>query len=527
MTGLLLIVSLLGLLATIGNGLHNSSSVVKTRFQQLVHDLVYSNERNLGIELTESMLFKAIQSEGSSSILSAVMDKLERGQCLSILSIGGSVCSGYNIENDQQSYPDRAFPAVLVRYLNDMFPCDQPTGHVQNNECLRANGSNTYIDLLLRTLHVFDEQSTQQQKSEQMSKFDKNAIEADVVLVDTAFNDVLVQTTNFKSDSARISVQKSMELLLRLLYRLPKFPSIIYVAATVHPSIRLWKDRLSQTEDIESQVEVALYYQIPFVSILTALGPFDTTAKQNYLRTKYLNLNDHHPSAYGHTFFATLLAYFIYMNQFGNGYPVSMCAEGATSSSGEDIDKTNVIPDHRLPSKLLVLSEEDIQLYTNSAPSYIDLNMPESHQQRGYKWTVTPPDSWNFKSDVEGRPKGLISEMIGSRYLLEVPKSTLMTTKALHISLMKSYENMGHLHVRMYMGDVILGEATIDCQWEDHTSRAVTIPVPLNVPVGGILSNPFIELTVIASDPPSIQEQSESVLYLNHVKSTCIYNHHS
>jgi len=499
----LIIVTLLGLLATIGNGLHNSSSVnlVKTRFQQLVHDLVYSDERNLGIELTESILFKAIQSEGSSSILSTMMVKLENRQCLSILSIGGSVCSGYNIENDQQSYPDRAFPAVLVRYLNDMFPCDQPSGHVQNNECIRANGSNTFIDLLLRTLHVLEElKSNQQQRSDiqQMSKFDKNAIEADVILVDTAFNDVLVQTTNFKSDSARISVQKSMELLLRLLYRLPKFPAIIYVAATVHPNIRLWKDRLTQAEDIESQVEVARYYQIPFVSVLTALGPFDTTAKQNYLSTKYLNANDHHPSAYGHTFFATLLAYFIYMNQFGNGYPVSMCAEGA---SGEDIDKANVIvPDHRLPSKLLVLSEDDLQLYINSAPSYIDLNMPESHQQRGYKWTVTPPDSWSFKS--EGRPTGFISEMIGSSYLLEVPKSTLMTTKALHISLLKSYENMGRLHVRMYVGDVTLGEATIDCQWGDHTSRAISIPIPLNTPATELSSNPFIELTITASDPP-------------------------
>lgn len=267
---------------------NNSSAIIKEKFERLLSTLVYNDERNMGIELTDRVFFNSIQSIGAPSLLSTMMSKIEQRPCLSIITIGGSICHGANTEKG----PNTAFPAFLVQFLNEMFPCNHPVGHSQSNHCIPGNASSTFVDMLLRTLNAY---RTSQQAvggnalAESSTTLDKSALNADLILVDTAYNDALDGSTNFKADITRVSVQKSMELLLNLIHRLPKFPSVIYVAPGIHVNSQVkWLDRLAPAGEIDAQVEVAKHYQVPYISVLTALGPFDTTAKWDYISTKYI-----------------------------------------------------------------------------------------------------------------------------------------------------------------------------------------------------------------------------------------------
>lgn len=198
-----------------------------------------------------------------------------------------------------------------------------------------------------------------------------------------------------------------------------------------------------------------------------------------------------------------MLANFIYVNQFSNAYPASM------NDLSPDVDNNSTL-DHRFPTNLLVLQPEELALFTNTVPVYVDLSFSGAgYVGRGYKNIIDPKESWTYKSDKPGKAKGLISEAVGSTYLLEVPKSDIVTFTTLHISLLQSYEGMGQLQVRVYSGNTTHGQATIDCQWMDHTSRAMTIPLPLSLSNGmsKLTSNPFVHLQVVDSDPVRLENK--------------------
>jgi hypothetical protein len=123
---------------------------------------------------------------------------------------------------------------------------------------------------------------------------------------------------------------------------------------------------------------------------------------------------------------------------------------------------------------LLHWTEEEVKSYLDSTPPLvITLN---SKPIARTPWMVDNADDWEMKEDVAGKP-GFISEKVNGEpfvlYLRSEDVNLHFIQKKVHVTLLKSYENMGTVKVSIesYTGRLLLAERVIDCQWESHTSQ--------------------------------------------------------
>jgi len=170
-----------------------------------------------------------------------------------------------------------------------------------------------------------------------------------------------------------------MEILINLLIRLPKFPSILYVGTSCAGNRALWQDRLDTPrhykfgETSQLQNEVARYYHLPYLSLLDGLGPFNTPTKIDFFNYSYRNGNrerhyiTHHPSEMGHEIIAATIMHFILIRQYGDGsHP--LLTTGSSPSSSPSLD------DHRVPQKLMIAKQEELDKYLTGKPIIVDIN---------------------------------------------------------------------------------------------------------------------------------------------------------
>ena len=163
---------------------------VVENFYSTVEKIV--NSSSASIELTPDVFAKSVLNLGDIEMFSTFMNAIAKKQCTKIVTIGGSICGGMETAHRKES----AFPKILVRYLNDFYPCnDNPNGHEDFNECINANGSPTFIDLIMQSRNSLTKESLENNNksnsNEDYSPFTKHLLfSADLVLVDTSVNDV-------------------------------------------------------------------------------------------------------------------------------------------------------------------------------------------------------------------------------------------------------------------------------------------------------------------------------------------------
>ena len=289
------------------------------RFCEYASDVVLTKTTG-ALSLTPSIFAKSMQSMGFPTLLSTVLTKLDQKQCVKVMSVGGSICMGRFTSQQQNT----SFIAFLVDYLNKFYPCTSADNgenkHSFYNGCMDGCGSGPIFDLLALA-----------RTNANYSDYTRAILSADLILVETSVNDAAIGDHVKKYFSQLDSHQSGaimMEILLQVLLRLPNFPGIIYVGSstkiqtyTRHESVKLavWTDRLvvprSFLSDVAyTQIQIARYYQIPYISSIDAIGPFDSPDKAKFFTKVYLH-DSWHPSETGHHIIASLIMNYLMVQQ--------------------------------------------------------------------------------------------------------------------------------------------------------------------------------------------------------------------
>ncbi|GIM09208.1 hypothetical protein Vretimale_13067 [Volvox reticuliferus] len=95
--------------------------------------------------LTDFMTFNSITNHGDLAMYSGVFKKLKDKSCLNIIAIGGSVTVR---RWTHTLIPDNLrWPALLGDLLNAHFPCNDPAGHVVQNQARGSTSTGLWIEI--------------------------------------------------------------------------------------------------------------------------------------------------------------------------------------------------------------------------------------------------------------------------------------------------------------------------------------------------------------------------------------------
>ena len=129
--------------------------------------------------LTFRQCRKGVVIEGDRSLWNQMAAKLEKGGCVRVVALGGSIAWGHHALSRKSDQRGEAFPLLLGRFLNERFPCDGG-GHVVENLSVRAVGTSFWLSNMHR--HASNTSTT--------NKLLADMGAPDLVLVETATNDV-------------------------------------------------------------------------------------------------------------------------------------------------------------------------------------------------------------------------------------------------------------------------------------------------------------------------------------------------
>ena len=129
--------------------------------------------------LTFRQCRKGVVIEGDRSLWNQMAAKLEKGRCVRVVALGGSIAWGHHALSRKSDQRGEAFPLLLGRFLNERFPCDGG-GHVVENLSVRAVGTSFWLSNMHR--HASNTSTT--------NKLLADMGAPDLVLVETATNDV-------------------------------------------------------------------------------------------------------------------------------------------------------------------------------------------------------------------------------------------------------------------------------------------------------------------------------------------------
>lgn len=447
--------------------------------------------------LNPILLQKSILNTGQLS--PATRSKLKEGKCLNVLAIGGSVTCG---KSEDKSFEDRphgipdAYHHALLNYMNEQWPpckaesedaLDAVDGGASNHTLTVLCEGGVAQDYWIDRVMILNNK-----KSESIRT-------ADVILVETSVNEIATHT----SPEELFYAQKNTEMLTLLLLNLINQPSVIFLGTSFQfggQVDRIWKNTAPRDFDgVYAQLPVAKHYNIPYVSALDALGPFVTPASVKFLRHVFMSDQNCHISKTGHRIVGYLV--FNLLNQFVLSYSYPLLEETEYGY----IDKKSI--------PLLHWSEEEVKSYLESSPPLvITLN---SKPIARTPWMVDNADDWEMKEDVVGKP-GFISEKVNGQpfvlYLRSEDVNLHFVQKKIHVTLLKSYENMGTVKilVEAYGGRLLLLERVVDCQWDSHTSQLhiedLSIPkdkLDSFSSFGDVKHTDLkVTFTIVASDPP-------------------------
>ena len=345
------------------------------------------------------------------------------GRGLNVLIVGGSITTGYGKNNDPRVLAgfEKAWPAQLEIYLNTHYKCGNR--HQVINRSERSVASDHWLSYFLAA----------------RQDIDHGLHTSDVIILETASNDF----QNWHKPPY-VEVTKYVELILRLLRQLPHKPVVIWVTVG-------WRDAFKTpplASCSESQhLPIMKHYDIPHVSMLQAYAP--VTAYTDFLIKYYFADMHSHLTILGH--------------QLTAGVVGTRLSRQLTVNN----DFTHVDEVYSMPRAIGL--DHPYDTYWQAMLSTID-NQGVGHQLinsinfRGPHHLVTNStmttqnviafnQGWKFQEDVTGKP-GLISHEVGSKLVLMLSNNLPADSNegcAFTLGLMKSYQNMGSLLVRIWV----------------------------------------------------------------------------
>lgn len=213
--------------------------------------------------VTSHMFRQSRSVVGQTSRLHAVLRKLQRGECITVLALGGSVSHGYNIGGES-----RAWGHFFETYLNSRFPCKEG----KHSFVLRAVGG-------VSSKPAF-------------TNFENNVwgVNADIIIIEFAVNDGFIghrqpgdpENVSGEADRQEWYTEALVRRLLRYRANTPggsRPAAIMYLEAGLRGSP--WLDPTFGRELNSARQSIAAwshwpilqYYGIPTVSWTDVLGP--------------------------------------------------------------------------------------------------------------------------------------------------------------------------------------------------------------------------------------------------------------
>ena len=397
-----------------------------------------------GIDIRYSQVFfnRSILNFGQLSLNTTL--KMNRGECLNILNIGGSVSCGMSLNANHYDNPhgkNGAYSTFLEKYLNTMWPCmrdHKNSKHKVTNWCVGGRPTVSWVDEVVGS-----------RMNEPHVLFN-----ADIILVDTSVNDMNEgrdQAVRAKEDPDS-HLKKVTELFIKILSKLPQGPSIIYVGSStrVHGQHTTWRSTGPRTGDsVYTHLPVTNYYHVPYVSIIDSMTPFLTEESQKWFTNVFLADYCCHPTKSGHRMVAAIIYNILQSHR-----------DAAVGDDDEYIHNAHINYYDKPP---LCASLELINQYAISLPLAIHLNTHEIHKSTttptttttttntttNSNITITSDSHWAVYEDRPGKP-GFISSTVGSTFQVSISKSIVYThlkSGHIHIELLKSYEHVGRVNV--------------------------------------------------------------------------------
>ena len=384
---------------------------------------------------------KSILNLGQLSLNTTL--KLNKGECLNILNIGGSVSCGMSLNDNHYDHPhgkNGAYSFFLEKQLNTLWPCmrnHEHSLHKVTNWCVGGRTTISWVDEMV---------GSRMGEPEILN-------DVDIILAETSVNDVNEgrdQALKAKENPEN-HIKKATELFIRILSKLPQGPSIIYVGSSTRDMS--WRSPRPRTGDsVATHLSVTNYYHIPYVSTIDALGPFVTDDSLQWFLIVYLVDTCCHPTKTGHHIIAGII------------YNILHVHKGAAVRNNNEYIHNIYINYYNKPP--LYISPDLLSQYTISMPLTVHLNSNNTHHpsytntnntNTTTSTTHTTTNSvsiisdqyWSIYEDRPGKP-GFISSTIGSICQVRIPHTIIQThlkSGRIHIELLKSYENMGRVKV--------------------------------------------------------------------------------
>ncbi|GIM11711.1 hypothetical protein Vretimale_15142 [Volvox reticuliferus] len=444
-------------------------------------------------EISKQAIVKSIINQGDPAMFGRLHEKLRARKCIRIAVIGGSVTCGVGMQRGAPTYA-----ALFEQQVRLAFPCEGQ--HIVTEICKGGRASDYWVDFLVGRQEIL-------------------LADLDLVVVDTAMNDIHELVSHVSQDDADTNtlIRDHTEILMSLI--LQKSNRVSEVLAATQSSActkestytriwtgaaaiwlgtstrreKIWRGPLPRSTDaVHAQLPVAIAHGIPYISVIDGLGPFSSTASQQWLNYSwYVEPTwDAHPGPWGHHALAKALVHFLteqhlYLEQL----------------PWQDTRSPVYCP--RPPA---YVDQNTLDMYLDRSPMHIPTVYPEATEPRMVQCV-----DWNITSDVLGKP-GLISLEAGAQCtIFAFPEEVVrhpVEVGEVHVLMLKSYEHMGWVRVMVEAvpavsadgsdkkkcilrnvdgtsidnlrgitgswsaNSTMLGSRDIDCLWEERVSEA-------------------------------------------------------
>ena len=450
----------------------------------------------MNIQYNPSFLNKSVLNFGNLYFNTTL--KMSKGECLNILNIGGSISGGGSAQNHhdnpQGSYG--AYPTILERYLNSMWPCmrdNQRGTHKVTNWWAGGRPTISWVDEIVGARMGQPE----------------ILLQADIILVETSVNDVEEgrdQAVKAREDPVS-HLRKVTELFIKILSQIPQGPCIIYVGSSTRE--KAWRLPQPRTGDsVANHLPVTNYYHVPYVSTIDAIGPFVTDESLHWFSNVFLADTCCHPTKTGRRIIAAVI------------YNILQLHREAATNDDEYVHSAHI---NYYDKQAQYASPELINQYAISLPLVIHLNSNDIHKSAD-KVSVTSDSNWAVYEDRAGKP-GFISSTVGSTFQVSISQSAVQThlkSGLIHVELFKSYEHVGRVKVSIGIrveqpvpGSTEtsstyhqLSTRVVDCIWADRSSQRAVEEVRLDM-------NELYTHMPSSPSPPSSDSTTVSTLLLD------------
>lgn len=437
------------------------------------------------INLNAFVLHKSILNlaESSARMLS-ISQKLDAQRCLTFTVLGGSVSCGDGVS---KRYPQRecrgkpgSWPTFFEKHINERFPCSShgKNSHEVQNLCEIAKGSEHWIRLLTRRKDT---------------EFWTIVNRTNIFLIDASLNDPFGDGYVLGVPNSNRTMMQT-EILTRLILSLEKKPTLLFLGASSQghcddPDDSRgcldwgWEGR-TRTDAVPHQLPIAKYYNVPFVSMIDAFGPFFSRELLDFW-VNVCKIDRRHLTVLGSKALAALAVNFFEVHVHSVRRPLF---------SGQPSVHDDLPP-------LLTLDERTFSMYASSAAIEVNPVSGYCRAHRSHCGFQMESASFEVREDVPGKP-GLIAQQVGD--FVDFFLTPQLLSKGggsfglLRMPVLMSYQQMGTFRVSLRRETAIptgcliddlsskksfsllLANATVDCLWDRQVSVAQAVELPFD-----------------------------------------------